>query len=1072
MQRAYSILVFTCLVGIATMPAGAQGTFTLTPLATEVAAGDTLPIEFGLSVQDGSMPAAVQFDLDFGLTESTAIGQTSFTASDTVVGFSTADPFTSVDSMLDGSRLRVSLALIGADAGMDLSNSTMVGTLNVVFDAIDGDVTITPSAIAFDEFGADKGVSLAGPVTISAPVGSPNDINGDDIFDLSDVEVLFNNFLGGVSNPKNDVNGDGVFDLTDVEILFNRFLTGGKVQGKGLVTAGTLAALSPMDTLGTRSISIAVDSTNKAQDETVNVDVNIDNADDLNGISIDVLYDPSVFTYVADSGVLSPIITGSGFVLTGISENAIAGPNGEKRIRIAAALLGTVPAGTGGGALASFQLKVNGDAANGDSSITFDPTDSSTLSLKMGGVAETVNTTPAVISIGAVEPPTPTPTEVVIPPTETPTSTPTVVVPPTSTPTEVVIPPTETPTSTPTEVVTPPTETPTSTPTEVVTPPTETPTSTPTEVVTPPTETPTSTPTEVVTPPTETPTSTPTEVVTPPTETPTSTPTEVVTPPTETPTSTPTEVVTPPTETPTSTPTEVVTPPTETPTSTPTEVVTPPTETPTESETATPTQVPPTATPTPTNTQVPPTSTPTVTPTPTIEEELPEPPFSTSGFIVFAGLKDEVRFYNPKEQVLTINVGDFGGQLDPAFKLYNSDNEMIAEDDNSGPEDDAFVSRSFAAGVYTIEINGAAQSVGEYSLSVLPAAVSSKIPLIGFGQQIQSKIEPGRLIAEYAFYAKIGDRIAISVSDKIAMDQAGSALDPFVELFGPDGFTLTEDDNSGPDDDARLVIEEAAETGIYTIQVSHSPYMTQNYGKFLLTLEGNVQRAPVDISLGETIESAISSAGQIDTFTFTNDTGGLVWFVLDDYDPFLNAGSALDPFLALQNAEGVTQMTDDNSGPTDDAQLSTNLGAGALKVSGSDLSMGAYTLSYQTDAPTVPDLANGTPLLDGALQTKTFIFRGDPMDPAVYETFTVTVPAGRTALVIFTDQGSILDPAFRISGGDIMGTENIMNLPPGYRTQPNEDDAGRLLTEGTYIIEAYGQNNSLGRGAMEYKIIR
>ena len=1067
MQRAYPILVFTCLVGMAAIPVGAQGTFTITPLSTEVAAGDTLPIEFGLSVQDGSMPAAVQFDLDVGLSETSAIGQTGFVASDAIAAFSSGDPFTQVDALLDGSRLRVSLAMIGAEAGMDLSNSTTVGTLNIVFDSLDADVTITPQAITFDEEFNTKGVTLGSPVTIAAMVGDPNDINGDGVFTLDDVSELFNNFLGGIDNPLNDVNGDGVFTLDDVNELFNTFLTGGG-KVRGLVSAGTLAALVPMDLLGTRALSLAVDSTTKAQGETLSVDVVIDNADDLNSISVDVLYDGNVFSYAG--GSLSEIITGSGFVLTGIAENAIPGPNGEKRIRIAAALLGTVPAGTGGGALASFQLLVSDAAANGNTSITYDPTDASTLSLATAAGAEDVTTAPVAITIGAVvEPATPTPTET---PTATPTNT---ELPPTATATNTEVPPTSTPTES--EVATPTsTESEVATPTNTEVPPTATPTDTESEVATPTsTESEVATPTNTEVPPTATPTNTESEVATPTsTESEVATPTSTEVPPTPTSTesevATPTDTEVPPT--PTSTESEVATP-------TNTEVPPTPTPTDTESEVATPTDtvIPPTPTetevpPTATETEVPPT--PTITPTPTEIEELPEPPFSTSGVVLFAGLTDDVRFFNPVDQVLSISVGDFGGQLDPAFEVLDSDGNLVVSDDDSGPEDDAFVAQSFAAGVYRVVISGQSLTAGEYSLSVLPAAVDSAIPLIGFGQQVQGRIEPGAEIAEYTFFAQQGDRIAINVSDKLSLDQPGSALDPFVELFNPLGFAVADDDDSGPDDDARLVIDEAPITGAYIIQVSDSPEGRQEYGRFLLTLEDNTQRAPMEIALGETVESSISAAGQVDTFNFANNTGSVVWFVLDDFDPFFGAGSALDPFLTLENADGIMQATDDNMGPADDAQLSTAIDSGGVKVSGGgDLTMGAYTLTYQSDAPAPPDLAQGEALLDGTLRTKTFIFRGEADDPAIFETFTITVAADSTALVIFTDNGSTLDPAFRISGGDIIGSDTITDLPPDFRTKPNEDDAGILLTEpGTYTLEAFGQNGSFGRGSMELRVIQ
>jgi hypothetical protein len=247
--------------------------------------------------------------------------------------------------------------------------------------------------------------------------------------------------------------------------------------------------------------------------------------------------------------------------------------------------------------------------------------------------------------------------------TETPTVTQTPSFTATNTPTA-----TETPTATQTPTNTPTlTATPTLTPTETHTPtvtPTDTPTDTPTATHTPtptdtPTETPTITPSATATPTqTATPSQTPTATLTP-TDTPTASATHTDTP-TLTPSQTPTL-----TETPTNTPMETSTS-TNTPTSTPTDTPTStPTDTPTPTNTAT-------DTPTPTNTSTNiPTSTPTATSTPTpmnTPTNTPSPT-STSTATATANLYNFTGFFQPVDNLPTLNLVNAGRSIPVKFSL-------------------------------------------------------------------------------------------------------------------------------------------------------------------------------------------------------------------------------------------------------------------------------------------------------------------------------------------------------------------------------------------------------------------
>jgi hypothetical protein len=312
--------------------------------------------------------------------------------------------------------------------------------------------------------------------------------------------------------------------------------------------------------------------------------------------------------------------------------------------------------------------------------------------------------------------------------------------------------------------------------------------------------------------------------------------------------------------------------------------------------------------------------------------------------------------------------------------------------------------------------------------------------LIGFGQQIEGTIKQFTDMHIFRFYAQVGDYIEVYLTDK------ESALDPFLTLTGPSGFDARTDDDSGPDDDAQIVVGPATIAGVYTITVGAAPGTT-GVGPYALTLATNVvnERA---ISLGQTVSGSITAGGQTDQYTFSNPGGGVVTFTLDDFDPLFSAGGTLDPYLTLTSG-GQVVARDENSGPDDDAYISTTVTEGTIVVSGGPrMTVGPYRLTYLAGAYRPPELELG--------ENTTYVFAGD------VERYTFAAVAGQRVTITVGDFGGPLDPAVRLIGPDgSLVAESLSGFPPP------EDDAQIALQvlkmTGVYTVEVYGQPARDGR---------
>ncbi len=413
-----------------------------------------------------------------------------------------------------------------------------------------------------------------------------------------------------------------------------------------------------------------------------------------------------------------------------------------------------------------------------------------------------------------------------------------------------------------------------------------------------------------------------------------------------------------------------------------------------------------------------------------------------------AGYTVNVDFTYTNGGPLTVTIGDFGGELDPAGTLILPDGRQISDDDG-GEGDDAMIALENApAGKYRLVVRGQSGTFGRFSVSAIPEVVGEPITMISFGQRVEGRIANLTEIHLYTFYAQVGDFI------KVALTDSGSALDPFLTLQGPDGFTSMLDNDSGPDDDALIIVGPATIAGIYTIGVSAAPG-TAGVGQYVLMLASNVINERL-IASGEMISGSITLAGQVDRYTFTNSGGGEITFYLDDFDPLFNAGGTLDPFLRLLNGAGEQVATDNNSGLNDDACITTTLTAGTIEVSGGpDMTVGPYRLEYRAGAYVPPTLKAGS-------GNETWVYVGES------EWFTFTGTAGQLVTIGVDDFKGSLDPAVRLYGPDGTLLATSLNAFPA----PEDDAQIRLFqlpATGVYKVEVFGEKQTQGKARITFQ---
>ncbi|MBC6955200.1 MAG: PPC domain-containing protein [Chloroflexi bacterium] len=402
--------------------------------------------------------------------------------------------------------------------------------------------------------------------------------------------------------------------------------------------------------------------------------------------------------------------------------------------------------------------------------------------------------------------------------------------------------------------------------------------------------------------------------------------------------------------------------------------------------------------------------------------------------------------------------------FDSYLRLFTSDGEQLAQDDDGGgglnarisrfvlPSDGEYVIvvdgfRGFTGerrlqGVYTVslEIEGQgpviAQATPQPSTPTPVPAIAGAVGEIDYGETTVGELTEQAQTGVFRFNGTAGDRVTIALNS--------DAFDPKLRLVGPDGTVLAEDDDSGPDLNALISEFTLPRDGEYVIEIDGFRGASGDrvlLGEFSLSLTagGTVATAPTQtpestpvpqaggaIIAGQTLTGEFTESVQSAVYEFTGRAGDTVTIDL--------RSDEIDPLVRLIGPDGTVVAEDDDSGGGVQARISEFTlpadGTYTIEVDafrGIDshrLIFGAFELSLSVveapvaQAPTAtPEPATPEPTAPPAGATPTA--PSTPSIPAQAGEVTAIVPGDAITLTFEGGEGEQFEFSFEGSAGDI-----------------------------------------------------
>ena len=330
-----------------------------------------------------------------------------------------------------------------------------------------------------------------------------------------------------------------------------------------------------------------------------------------------------------------------------------------------------------------------------------------------------------------------------------------------------------------------------------------------------------------------------------------------------------------------------------------------------------PSTLEPTAMPTAAPT-LPPTSEPSAVPTPTptrepsaelwepVERGPIQPGETVRGTLPPGGT--EVWYFDAQEgQYVTIRLDAVDSDaLDPYLELHDEDGVVIAEDDDSGEDTNALIMHFPAVAsatyyVYALTYSGE----GDYALSLYVAEEPPASSVIEYGQPVEGMLAWGAS-AGWFFQGVEGDVITIE------MDALDGELDCYLELYGPSGIALTDDDDSGEGFNALVEYYELPADGIYRIVAVGGLFGAA--GTYKITVERTEMVVDGVLTYGEVVDATLEP-GTRQHWLFEGEQGDIVTISMTAVT------ESMDTYLELFAPDGMRVMTDDDGGGDDDAEI-------------------------------------------------------------------------------------------------------------------------------------------------------
>jgi hypothetical protein len=207
---------------------------------------------------------------------------------------------------------------------------------------------------------------------------------------------------------------------------------------------------------------------------------------------------------------------------------------------------------------------------------------------------------------------------------------------------------------------------------------------------------------------------------------------------------------------------------------------------------------------------------------------------------------DDFYFNAAAGDIVEIRQNKLSSSFDPYVVLYGPDGRYVAHNDDGGGNRNAFLRRTLSAsGRYRIRAKGWGSTTGAYTLRLTKVAsggcggdCEGDRRWISFGRTLNGTISPNNDLDTYYFRGTAG-RIA-----SIRMNRTSGGLDPYLELWSPNGVKIKTNDDGGGYPNSWLV-KRLPSSGTYRI-IARS-YARASSGTYSIKLEsllgsGNLAR--------------------------------------------------------------------------------------------------------------------------------------------------------------------------------------------------------------------------------------
>jgi len=169
-----------------------------------------------------------------------------------------------------------------------------------------------------------------------------------------------------------------------------------------------------------------------------------------------------------------------------------------------------------------------------------------------------------------------------------------------------------------------------------------------------------------------------------------------------------------------------------------------------------------------------------------------------------------------------------------------------------------------------------------------------------YGNMVEGEITESSTSIPYTFEGNAGDVVTISMTA-----DEDSSLDTYLELLGPDGMLVSENDDGGEGLNSLIVGQPLPEDGVYTIQATR----WGGTGTFVLTIE-SVELNQISIANNQTVTSEINDVTPAEFYAFDGSAGDQISVSMTSTNDF----SGLDTLLILRDAEGNEIAENDDGG--------------------------------------------------------------------------------------------------------------------------------------------------------------